>query len=53
MRPPCWDCALAAGAGQGSQTSVPGQALREGGHGDLVAVFLLNMWLKVPVGRSE
>lgn len=49
--PPCWGCALAAGAGWGSQPPVPGRATAR--RGELVAVFLLDVWLKVPVGRSE
>lgn len=51
MDPPCWGCALAAGAGRGSQPPVPGWATAR--RGELVAVFLLDVWLKVPVGRSE
>lgn len=44
----------AAGAGRGSQRCVPGRALQGGGgHGELVAVFLLDVCPNVPGGRSE
>lgn len=51
MRPPHRHRACMPGAAQGSQPSVTLEG--GGGHGELIAVFLLDMCLKVPVGRNE
>lgn len=58
VQDPSWACGpphrhrvCMPGAAQGSQPSVTLEG--GGGHGELIAVFLLDMCLKVPVGRNE